>query len=54
MRLENITFVDTLNDKKITTSTIILYRKKVLVREASRKKIDRVRRQVNEKDRIEK
>ena len=47
-------FVYLWDDNKISTSTMILHRKKVSEREASRQCLDRVRHQVNERDRMEK
>ena len=50
---EHLTFVDNWEDNHITPSTMRLYSNKISAREASRKFVDRVRRQVNEHNRLE-
>ena len=50
---EHLTFVDNWEDNQITPSTMRLYSKKVHAREVSRQFVDRVRRQVNEHNRLE-
>ena len=50
---EHLTFVDNWDHVKITTATMRLYSKKVPARDASKQFVDRVRRQINEQNRLE-